>query len=144
MTGFSRRRFLVVGCGALAAHQLGCGGHDTAVLPATISAGPASAVAAGSLSAVPGAPAAIGRDAGGIYAISLVCTHEACDISQGGVVSTSLIACPCHGSQFSGMGALLVGPATRPLPHLAVTADASGQLTIHGDQVVAADVRLQV
>jgi len=144
MSALSRRRFLIVGCGTLAAHQLRCGGHDVAVLPATVSAGSASALTIGSFRAVPGAPAAIGRDAGGIYAISLVCTHEGCDISQGGTVSTSVIACPCHGSQFSGMGTVLVGPATRPLPHLAVTADATGQLTIHGDQPVAADVRLQV
>ncbi len=138
----SRRTLLAVGCGAACAQAFGCGPDVT--LPAVISAGAASAVPASSLRAVAGAPAAIGRDSNGIFALSLVCTHSGCDISQDGTVSITGIHCECHDSRFDGQGNVLSGPARSALPHLLVTTDASGQLTIHGDQVVAESTRLAV
>ena len=97
------------------------------------------------LTPVSGAAVAIGRDSGGIYAMSLVCTHQGCNIAQsGGSVGFNLIRCGCHGSEFDGQGNVTHAPATQPLPHLAVTADMAGALTIHGDMPVSATVRLQV
>ncbi len=113
-----------------------------AVLPATIPAGAATDVQPGTLRAVSGAPAAIGRDTGGIYALSLVCTHEQCDIGRTGFVSAAGLECGCHGSQFDANGNVTRGPAASPLPHLLVTADMSGQLTIHGDQPVPPGMRI--
>jgi Rieske Fe-S protein len=143
---WSRRKLLLAGGGVICARAIGCGGSDQIVLPAEIPAGNSSAVTLNTLTPVAAAAAAIGRDSGGIYALTLVCTHQACDIahSGGGSVSFSRIHCGCHGSEFNGQGLVLLGPATRNLDHLLVTADASGALTIHGDQVVAANIRLNV
>ena len=134
----TRRTLILVGCGA----AIGCGGSEPVTVPAVIPAGPATAVAQGTLRVVAGYPVAIGRDADGIYAISLVCTHQGCNIGTDGSVTFTEIDCNCHGSIYDGQGNVRQGPATRPLPHLAVTQDASGQLTIHGDQPVPASTRL--
>jgi cytochrome b6-f complex iron-sulfur subunit len=140
-----RRRLLVVGGGAVCAHVIGCGGSEPTVLSNQIPAGNKAAVALDTLTPVGGAAVAIGRDSGGIYAISLVCTHQSCNIAQsGGSVGFNLIHCGCHGSEFDGQGNVTHGPATQPLPHLAVTADMAGALTIHGDMPVSAMTRLPV
>ncbi|MCA1825733.1 MAG: ubiquinol-cytochrome c reductase iron-sulfur subunit [Myxococcales bacterium] len=136
-----RRKLLLIGSGAVCAHALGCGG-DSPQLSPVIDAGNEADVATGTLRAVPRKGVAIGRDARGIYAVSLICTHAGCDMSQDGAVSSGSIQCFCHGSVFDGQGNVLRGPARDPLPHLVVTADASGELTIHGDQTTAADTRL--
>jgi Rieske Fe-S protein len=58
---------------------------------------------------------ALYRDAQGkLHAVSSVCTHQACDVEWYG--DEAVWDCPCHGSQFSPMGEVLRGPATRPLP----------------------------
>jgi len=65
-------------------------------------------------------------DAGTIHAFSATCTHQGCTVSS---VSNGAIICPCHGSKFdAGTGAVLQGPATRPLPAVNVT--------VQGDQIV--------
>lgn len=140
-----RRRLLVLGGGVLCAEALGCGSgaSDPAVLQPQIPAGSAAGVAAGTLRPIPGAAVAVGRDGGGIFALSLVCTHAGCDMSRNGSVSFGRIDCGCHGSIFDGQGNVLRGPANQPLPHLVVTVDASGALTIHGDQVTGPSTRLQ-
>jgi Rieske Fe-S protein len=109
-----------------------------------IPAGNVSDLATPSLQGVPGESVAIGRDAGGIYALSLICTHAACDMESQGEVSPSGITCFCHGSRFSANGAVLQGPASSPLEHYEVTADASGALTINADKTVPASTRLRV
>ena len=109
-----------------------------------VSAGNASALAVGDVKVVPGASAAIARDAQGVYAMTLVCTHEGCDISQQGSVTSSAITCDCHGSRFDTNGNVVVGPAQSPLQHYEVTADASGNLTIDGNIPVSASTRLAV
>ncbi|MEZ5157368.1 MAG: Rieske (2Fe-2S) protein [Candidatus Nanopelagicales bacterium] len=58
--------------------------------------------------------------------LSAVCTHQGCLVNE---VTDQRIVCPCHGSQFSITdGSVLQGPATSPLPPVAVKVD--------GDQVV--------
>lgn len=58
--------------------------------------------------------------------LSAVCTHQGCLVNE---VTDQRILCPCHGSQFSITdGSVLQGPATSPLPPVAVKVD--------GDQVV--------
>jgi Rieske Fe-S protein len=143
--GWSRRKLLLAGGGVICARALGCG-SEPIVLPKEIPAGTASGVGLNTLTVVAAAPVAIGRDAGGIYAMTLVCTHQGCDIphSGGGSVTFNRIHCGCHGSEFNGQGVVQLGPATRALDHLQVTADAAGALTIHGDQVVPASERLNV
>jgi Rieske Fe-S protein len=53
-----------------------------------------------------------------VHAFSAVCTHQGCTV---GSVERGVIFCPCHGSEFNAQtGAVTAGPATRPLPAVAV------------------------
>lgn len=64
--------------------------------------------------------------AGTIHAFSATCTHQGCTVSS---VAGGAIVCPCHGSKFdASTGAVLQGPATRPLPAVTVA--------VQGDQIV--------
>lgn len=131
-----RRYFLKV---LAATPLLACSGNSGA--PASfgvVSAGNVSTTTVGSLTVVPGAPAILARDAGGLYALTITCTHEGCDVSPSG----STLYCPCHGSRFDDNGAVLQGPAGSPLVHFAVTVDANGAVTIDGSKQVAASVRV--
>ena len=56
------------------------------------------------------------RDAGGLYALSLVCTHLGCTVT----LSAGELACPCHGSIFDRQGRVVKGPADRALDRLKV------------------------
>jgi Rieske Fe-S protein len=138
-----RRKLLLVGGGVVCAHAIGCGGMETITLDAVIPAGLSTAVTLNTLNPVAGKHVALGRDSGGIYAMTLVCTHQGCDIA-GGSVSFAGLRCPCHGSEYNNQGQVLLGPAPSALSHLLVTKDASNQLTVHGDTVVAATDRLPV
>lgn len=137
-----RRRLFFIGGGAVCAHALGCGPDSFRMLPLLIPAGKSSELAQGTLHAIDGMGAAIGRDGQGIYALSLICTHAGCDMSVDGAVSAGSVQCFCHGSVFDGQGNALRGPARSALPHLVVTEDAQGNLTIHGDQPTSAATRL--
>jgi Rieske Fe-S protein len=65
---------------------------------------------------------------GDFKGFSSTCTHQGCQVST---VQGDTISCACHGSAFSVEdGSVLGGPATAPLPEVAVTVD--------GDQVVSA------
>jgi Rieske Fe-S protein len=45
-------------------------------------------------------------------AVTAVCTHEQCDVSG---FESGVFVCPCHGSRYTTSGAVVQGPATRPL-----------------------------
>ncbi len=46
-----------------------------------------------------------------------MCTHPGCQVAPRGAE----LVCPCHGSVFAaGTGAVLRGPASKPLPAVAV------------------------
>ena len=139
-----RRKLLMIGGGVSCARAIGCG-TDPIVLDAVIPSGLSTDVQLNTLNVVSGKHVALGRDSGGLYAMSLVCTHQGCDIAtSGGSVSFTLLHCGCHGSEFNGQGRVVIGPAVVPLPHLLVTKDASNQLTIHGDTLAAETDRLPV
>jgi thiosulfate dehydrogenase [quinone] large subunit len=68
---------------------------------------------------------------GKYVAFSAVCTHAGCTVLP---PKDGKLTCPCHGSCFdANSGAVLIGPATRPLPRYAVTA-AGEQLHIADEQ----------
>jgi ubiquinol-cytochrome c reductase iron-sulfur subunit len=78
---------------------------------------------------------------GGVLGFSKICTHAGCAISLyryptfGPTTGTKpAFTCPCHYSTFSpgDGGAVLFGPAGRPLPQLPLTVDASGNLRAAG------------
>ena len=115
---------------------------DSAVI-GQVPAGTPDELGVGELRVIPGTAGAIARDAGGIYAMSLICTHANCDMTKNGSVSSSEIDCACHGSRFDANGAVLRGPARQPLEHYAVTLDDTGQLIVDGNRVVGASVRLK-
>jgi Rieske Fe-S protein len=50
----------------------------------------------------------------------LVCTHEGCKGSQISYAST-ILTCTCHGSKFTALGAVVNGPATKPLSTFSTT-----------------------
>jgi cytochrome b6-f complex iron-sulfur subunit len=72
--------------------------------------------------------------AGGVYAMSAVCTHLGCITRY--VADESAIACPCHGSRFDVEGNVTHGPAPRPLPWLEVKLDDKGQLVVDTSVII--------
>lgn len=124
------------GLGGAATGQAG-----SAPLPdGPIAAGNVSGVAVGSLSIV-ARSFLLGRDAKGLYAMSLQCTHQGCAVVQ---QSGNQLLCPCHKSVFDSNGAVLVGPAKLPLPHFAVTVDAGGNITVDMYAQVGVNVRTAI
>ncbi len=103
----------------------------------------------------------IGRDAGGLYALSAICPHSSCDMSstgpQGsfGVICgpsetgcTSSMAgdvmCLCHGSVFSQDGVVVRGPAALNLTALTLSLGCDGSLYVNRAKPVSNTVRLEV
>ena len=56
------------------------------------------------------------RQANQLYALSSICTHRHYDLETKG----AQIVCPKHGSLFTSTGQVIKGPATTPLPRLAI------------------------
>ena len=106
-----------------------------------VSAGNVSDTSVGALSVVSGAPVVLARDDGGLYAMTITCTHEGCDVAP---TNNHTLFCPCHGSSFDSNGKVLAGPAGSPLVHFAVTLDSNGNITVHGKEQVDASVRTAV
>ncbi|MDO9303423.1 MAG: Rieske 2Fe-2S domain-containing protein [Anaerolineales bacterium] len=72
-------------------------------------------------------PAVIYNRSGKIVAHSLICTHLGCTIAENGAE----FDCPCHGSRFDENGAVLAGPAQKPLQNLRVEILEDGMLKLH-------------
>ena len=130
------RRVLLAGAGVTCAAMLaGCTTHDASnggSAPATSGAATsaASAPAAAALAATSQVPDGGGKiidginivitqpQSGSFKAFSAICTHQGCIVNS---VSNGTINCPCHGSKFSIKdGSVVNGPATRPLPAIAI------------------------
>ena len=82
----------------------------------------------GSVSAtLAGAPILVSQpEAGTVVAFSAICTHQGCIVAP----AEDEFDCPCHASRFnSSTGAVLGGPALKPLEKV--------QVTVSGDSVVA-------
>lgn len=58
--------------------------------------------------------------------LSSICTHLKCTVNMEG----QRFVCPCHGSTYDRSGAVLVGPAEKPLPRYPATVTRGGALVI--------------
>ena len=98
------------------------------------------------------------REGNTFYAISATCTHLGCTVRAEALskVETRTIEgtpfrlthqfqCPCHGSQYSGDGTNVSGPAPRPLAwyFLTISPD-DGQLVVDLAREVGHDFRLTI
>jgi cytochrome b6-f complex iron-sulfur subunit len=87
----------------------------------------------------PGRPVVLVRDGEGVYAVSRVCTHLGCIVQP----SPSGFDCPCHGSQFAADGAVLKGPAPKPLKWLAISAIGGGSYLVDEGTAVAPGTKVK-
>lgn len=139
----SRRDFLYqIGVGAMVASAVGAGAVTFDFLrpkvlfepPTSFEAGSALDYQEGTVRFFKEKKAFVIGGAGGIYALSAVCTHLGCIARFRS--DEGIIACPCHGSRFGLDGEVLHGPAPRPLPWLDVQADNAGSLVVDTSVVV--------
>jgi 3-phenylpropionate/trans-cinnamate dioxygenase ferredoxin subunit len=73
--------------------------------------------------AVAGVRVALANADGQVYAFDDTCTHLGCSLAAGELEGTT-VECPCHGSQFDvTTGAVLRGPAQRPVRSRKVQVD---------------------
>ena len=139
----NRRRLLALAGSSTGAMLLaavpGCGNPTGSPITGPVSAGNVSSLAVGMLIVM--SNFVVARDAAGVYAMSAVCTHAGCLMSDGAGTIAAGLFCPCHGSAFDGNGAVVAGPARLPLHHYLVTVAPDGGITVDGSQPVAADAR---
>ena len=71
----------------------------------------------------------VAHTAGQLYAFDDTCTHMGCSLANGSLEGTT-VTCACHGSQFDvTSGAVLRGPAQRPVRSHPVEVRGSDLLT---------------
>jgi cytochrome b6-f complex iron-sulfur subunit len=141
----SRRRLLgLVGASGLVVlgSEAGCGAPAGSPPTGPVPAGNVSALAVGTLLTM--SNIVVARDVDGLYAMSAVCTHAGCLLSDSSETISAGLFCGCHGSTFDGDGKVTRGPAGTPLQHYTVTIAADGSLTVEGSQPVSASTRTPV
>ena len=78
---------------------------------------------------VDGQEIAIFNLAGEFFALSDVCTHEGCHLSEEGQVEGGQVECMCHGSKFEiKTGEVVMGPAFEPMQNY--------EVKVEGDDVL--------
>jgi len=64
---------------------------------------------------IDGTKVSVANASGHLHAFDDTCTHRGCSLARGKLDGTT-VTCPCHGSQFDvTSGAVIRGPATRPV-----------------------------
>lgn len=124
------RRTVLIGTGAVGAAAIagcGAGSRSSATTVQRVAAG-TEAAAIAQLADIPVGGAVVVTDggkpvvlsqptAGVVKAFSALCTHKGCKVVPAG----ALLNCPCHNSVFNAVdGSVVKGPATTPLPTVAV------------------------
>jgi len=96
--------------------------------PTAFSAGPPEAIEVGAVVTNVEQRVYVIRLAEGFRALSAVCTHLGCITRF--QPDRNIIACPCHGSQFTLAGDVVAGPAPRPLRWLQISLSEKGELIV--------------
>ena len=136
----NRRHFLTAAASAASLVAIGCGdgvisgvAPKIVVLPTgpvTIKVGDHPELATNGVFAVVFSNIGVKRTGPAAFdAIQLVCTHEGCAVL---VTSNTQLDCPCHLSRFDGNGAVVRGPADRPLPRYTTSYNASTDILTIG------------
>jgi nitrite reductase/ring-hydroxylating ferredoxin subunit len=72
---------------------------------------------------VDGTKVSVAAAGGRLYAFDDACTHMGCSLGEGELENTT-VTCPCHSSKFDvTSGAVMRGPAQRPVRSRSVEAD---------------------
>ena len=82
------------------------------------------------------------RDVLGLYAISAICSHLGCIVSEN--PRGDGFTCPCHGSEFDASGRVLSGPAPRGLDWVEISLAADGSLMVDTAKSVSPESRFHV
>jgi nitrite reductase/ring-hydroxylating ferredoxin subunit len=133
-----------VGLAAVSVSLLGA--LPTACMPSNaqpdrpIGAGTVADIQVGTLKLIDGQSVILGRDLGGLYAMTRICTHQGALVGLVSVAGMPALHCSAHGSEFSMYGEVTHGPAMSALEHLLVEV-VDGDITIHPDQAVSAETR---
>lgn len=120
------------------------GGQPNGLPPNFVAVGNVSDVMDGLLKSVPTSSLLLGRDAGGLYAMSSLCTHKFCDMCKQGAINASGVVCNCHKSKFDNNGAVTQGPAVKPLDHFDCVVLDDGTIGVDKSAIVAADFRAAI
>jgi nitrite reductase/ring-hydroxylating ferredoxin subunit len=87
----------------------------------------------------------IGRDAGGLWALSAICTHDLCNMDTGnGTITATSITCTCHGSIFHFDGKVQKGPASKALVAYELVVCPDGNVYVDKSKIVPAAQRFVV
>ena len=82
------------------------------------------------------------RDDKGFRALSAVCKHLGCTVFW--VETTSTYDCPCHGSVYDTTGAVISGPAPKPLDWLEIKKSPDKRLVVNKIKSISKDDYLVV
>jgi cytochrome b6-f complex iron-sulfur subunit len=88
----------------------------------------------------PGRRIFVARSENQFHVISAVCTHLGCTVQW----REGEFRCPCHGSRYSPDGAVISGPAPRPLSWLAVSVAPDGRLEVDSAIEVSSGSQLTI
>ncbi len=137
-----RRTFLQV----VSAAAAGCSGNGEGASPPSgpLAAGNVKEIPVGHLAFVADQAAILGRDTGGLYAMTGICTHRQCSMFANGGIEADGVRCDCHQSRFDRAGAVRSGPAPQPLAHWLVDLSADGSVIVQCGTVVAPSARTKV
>ena len=121
-TDLPRRAVLAVGVAGVAGVALAACSSGASSSPTTSAAATTAAVPVGGakLAKGDGTTWLLAQPTAGEFVChSGICTHEGCPLTE---VSGNEGICQCHGSKFNAdTGAVIQGPATKPLPKQSVT-----------------------
>jgi nitrite reductase/ring-hydroxylating ferredoxin subunit len=122
-----------------------CGGDDDASGGEKIPVAPtkASEIPVGFVGST-GVRILVGRDEGGLFAMTSSCTHQLCDLALYGRLEAGGITCTCHSSGFTKSGVRVRGPAVDSLKHFKVDIAADGTIVIDTKAIVDIAARTPV